>query len=173
MLHPENPRTPDRRYRSPIALTLAVCAVAIAACGSSGNPTRQQSSSYAGALKYSVCLRSHGVPTFPDPSPDGGIAPIAPGSGINPQAPAFQSAEQACARLNPIAGISPRSSTPSQRRAALVYAECMRQHGVPAYPDPTYGTYGSASRPIAKPLPAGVNPQSPAFISAQKACQTP
>jgi hypothetical protein len=75
--------------------------VAVAACGSSSKPTTAASTSYAQALKYTVCLRSHGVPNFPDPGPEGGIAPITPGSGIDPQSPAFQSAQQAVRQAEP------------------------------------------------------------------------
>jgi hypothetical protein len=44
------------------------------------------------ALKFADCMRSHGVPNFPDPgTPVGGR-----GFGINTQAPEFRSAEQKC-----------------------------------------------------------------------------
>jgi hypothetical protein len=98
--------------------------------------------------------------------------PITAGSGINPQASAVHSAEQPCAKLNPIAQTTAQSYTASQKRAALEQATCMRRHGVPGYPDPTYRRYGSASRPNEQPLPASINPQSPAFTAAEKACQT-
>src|ERR1700733_8452699 len=42
------------------------------------------------ALVFSACMRSHGVPNFPDP-PFGGVAiRILPGSGIDPQSPQYQ-----------------------------------------------------------------------------------
>jgi hypothetical protein len=51
-------------------------------------------------LGYAVCMRSHGVPSFPDPTfSDGGMGfDIRPGSGINPGSPVFRAAETACAR---------------------------------------------------------------------------
>jgi hypothetical protein len=51
------------------------------------------------ALKYTQCMRSHGVPNYPDPTrgPNGLYGfHIANGSGINPQSPIFQKASQAC-----------------------------------------------------------------------------
>jgi hypothetical protein len=54
------------------------------------------------ALKFAACMRSHGVPNFPDPrvssGPGGGIGIRigAPGSGLDPNSPAFKSAQQAC-----------------------------------------------------------------------------
>lgn len=45
---------------------------------------------------------------------------------------------------------------------ALAYAECIRAHGVPGFPDPS-GRGGLV-------IPNDINPQSPAFVSAQQAC---
>jgi hypothetical protein len=162
------PTSKTHRCSRLIGLATLSCALALAACGSSSKSTGATSSSYSQALKYTVCLRSHGVSNFPDPGPEGGIAPITPGSGINPQSPAFQSAAQACAKLNPVSSITPRPYTASQKRAALENGQCMRQHGVSGYPDPIYGKYG---RPIVKPLSIyGIDPESPAFTKAVKAC---
>jgi hypothetical protein len=41
----------------------------------------------------------------------------------------------------------------------------MRTHGVPNFPDPTFGGGGLKSQ-----LPSGVDPQSPAFQKAAAAC---
>ncbi len=50
-------------------------------------------------LRFSGCMRSHGIPTFPDPKfikgADGREEVELP--GINPQAPAFQAAAKTCA----------------------------------------------------------------------------
>ena len=53
-----------------------------------------------------------------------------------------------------------RSGTHSQ---PLAFANCMRAHGVPSFPDPTAGGGGFD-------LGQGINPQSPAFKSARLAC---
>jgi hypothetical protein len=52
-------------------------------------------------LKYSQCMRGHGVPNFPDlgggdqsPAPDAG-------AGLNPNSPQFQAASAACQHLLP------------------------------------------------------------------------
>jgi hypothetical protein len=51
-------------------------------------------------LDYAACMRSHGVPNFPDPTElDGGFGFDLPGSGINPSSPAFSAAEEACSSL--------------------------------------------------------------------------
>jgi hypothetical protein len=51
----------------------------------------------AGALKFSQCMRAHGVPDFRDPTfpPGGGIA-LQAGPGVDPNSPAFQHAQQVC-----------------------------------------------------------------------------
>lgn len=61
----------------------------------------------AQALKYSACMRSHGLANYPDPTEsDGGISFSSssnaasgsgrPGSGPGPGSPQFQAARQAC-----------------------------------------------------------------------------
>ncbi len=45
----------------------------------------------------------------------------------------------------------------------------MRTREMPGYPDPTFGAGGSAGTKITKS--DGVDPSSPQFQSAQKACQ--
>jgi hypothetical protein len=48
-------------------------------------------------LKYSQCMRSHGISDFPDPSPSGGqmINP-AKNADVDPTNPLFQKAQKAC-----------------------------------------------------------------------------
>ena len=54
----------------------------------------------ANALKYAACMRSHGVPDFPDPVfKDGGIQQQVNG---DPNAPQFKAADKACAQYQPI-----------------------------------------------------------------------
>jgi len=55
------------------------------------------------------------------------------------------------------------------RQAALAHAQCMREHGVPNFPDPTISTNGGGI--VQSSGGRGLNPQSPAFQQAQKICQ--
>jgi hypothetical protein len=126
-------------------------AVLTAACGGSPAHVAQVSSAstsrrstgptamgkYAAALAYSRCMRSHGVPHFPDPRQVGGAIQI-PGSqsGMNPQAPAFTSAQRACRPLLPGGG-EPTHADQKHALARLLHiSRCMRAHGVSAFPDP-------------------------------------
>ena len=60
-------------------------------------------------------------------------------------------------------------SAKSPAQQAFAYAQCIRAHGVPAFPDPQVTTTpGSVG--IRQAVPAGVG-TSPAFTAAQKACR--
>jgi len=69
-----------------------------ASSGSGGGRPRSgfaiQAASPQKALKLSECMRAHGVPNFPDPNGQGVIQ----GSGIDPNSPPFQAAQQKCAK---------------------------------------------------------------------------
>ncbi len=71
-----------------------------------------------------------------------------------------------CERYMPRAQAS-QSQSAQQTQRGLQFARCMRSHGVPNFPDPKVIT-GTASNQEAY-LP-GIDPQSPAFQSAAKAC---
>lgn len=49
----------------------------------------------------------------------------------------------------------------------IEFADCMRAHGVPSFPDPTGGGSGG----IEVPVGSGINPSSPAFKAAQRHCR--
>ncbi len=67
-----------------------------------GQPTAaQQAEALSQALKFSQCMRAHGISDFPDPqsAPGGGIAiriRAGQGSDLNPQSAQFQAAQNAC-----------------------------------------------------------------------------
>jgi hypothetical protein len=169
------------RHRN-ILLAGVICAMTIAACGGSGStPTGQGTTATGDSSPFALskCMRTHGVSNFPDPSagPGGeGFHGVnsTPGSdaltvdGITFSGPAFQAAEKACKKLLPGGGGPPPPVSAAQRQAAIANARCMRRHGVPNFPDPTFPAGGG----IAIRIGAGVNPQSPAFTHAQAACGT-
>jgi hypothetical protein len=153
--------TSDTRHcaRHTRALVLAVtcCALATAACGSSSKSTTTAGSSrLAASLKFSVCMRSHGVPNFPDPTSNGPNPTARP---VDKRTPAFHAAQQTCQSLQAaLADFKPRPS----RAVQLSQAECMRAHGVPNYPDPLPdGRFR---------IPSTINPQSPTFTAAANIC---
>jgi hypothetical protein len=176
--------TPTNRpgkYGRCLSITLAAVSgvLAIAACGSSSSAGNSASSSgTAQGIKYADCMRGHGVPNFPDPGSGGGVR-IAPGSGINPQSPAFQSAQSACSKLLPGGGSGLHGPPSAQARTLmLATSECMRTHGVTGFPDPTTTpplSINGYSQVIGRggvfiAVPDTINPGSPTYAQAAAAC---
>jgi hypothetical protein len=64
----------------------------------SGGGAGTSASDKAAALKQAHCMRSRGVPNYPDPTYHNGRPTVEPLSnyGIDTQSPAFQSAAKAC-----------------------------------------------------------------------------
>jgi hypothetical protein len=160
------------------------CALILAACGSSGGTGHNQSaevgSRQSQALAYTQCMRSRGVPNFPDPTVSGGSISFnfESSSGINQSSPSFQAAQQACGKLLP--GSSPGSAKPSAatRAQMLAIADCMRAHAVTGFPDPTTsppsnpaGYSGVLTRNgVSFVIPSTIDIQSPAVQQAASAC---
>jgi hypothetical protein len=114
-------------------------------------------------------MRSHGVPNFPDPGSGGGIQ-VGPGSGIDPSSPTFQAAQRACQKLLPNGGQPSPQQRAKMEQALLAFSACMRSHGVPDFPDPTF-TGGGAQLRLRSSPGGDLNPNSPRFQAAQTACQ--
>jgi hypothetical protein len=158
-----------RRFTA-VAVPLALAAassLALAACGGS-SPPASTASADASALKFARCMRQHGIP-FPDPTPGGGQQAV---QIKDPQA--FDAANNACARYRAAAE---KKMTPAQQAEfqdkALQFSRCMRAHGVNV-PDPQTSGNGGAIKVVkrAGSGDTGPDPSSPAFQSAQKACQS-
>lgn len=158
------------------AFGLAVVAVLVAACGSSGESAHTPTASARSeALAYSQCMRSHGVANFPDPNADGQVK-IASSSGINFYSPAFEAAESACQKL---AGGGQSASGPSSAQTMskfLAFSKCIRAHGVAGFPDPTTSPPPNApghtvsSHGVYLFIPITTDVNSPTFRSASAAC---
>jgi hypothetical protein len=141
-----------------------------AGSGNSGSGS-SSSSRYQAALKYSECMRAHGVTNFPDPGADGSIEIQSNGpsgsNSLHPNSAQFNAADQACKHLLPNGG-QPTAAQKAQMEAqALKYSQCMRAHGLSNFPDPdtSGGGIGFKLDPS-----MGIDPRSPQFQNAQKAC---
>ncbi len=165
-------RTPSHHRGGASMLLVAVgCAVTLCACGSSGQASQTTGSAdNAAALRFADCMRSNGVPDFPDPLQGGGFQRI---SGLDKNSPALQAAQKACAKLAPGSG-PPRALSESQKLAALAFAKCMRSHGMPNFPDPTLSRSPTGLalylQGMMFPVGAGLNPGSPAFQRSMATC---
>lgn len=155
----------------PLAAAAIAAATAIAAFGSSasssaGAPTQaQMQHGQQDAVRFAQCMRSHGVPNFPDPtSPRQFKLYVASSEG----SPAFRSAETACRHVLP--GGGPPSQTAAQRQAqtvaGLAFARCLRSHGFANFPDPT--SSGQITHEML--ANAGIDPRQPAVLQAADAC---
>lgn len=183
----------NRRHAPPARLCCAIAALAaaslVAACGSS-SPTGTGQPSAAGrattsssspdhppaadaSLAFSKCMRSHGVPNFPDLG-DKGMRIAASGhtisvNGSSFSASGFSLARQKCQRLLPHTSAS-QAQAAQQRQHGLKFARCMRGHGVPSFPDPTAAP-GSGANHVAHLTGVSAQElQSPSFQAAAKAC---
>jgi hypothetical protein len=176
--------------RSPLILAAVAAMLALGACGGSddggggsGSAASGQDKAFEGALKFSKCMRDHGV-DFPDPQRVGSGGIKITGRNINPNDPKTKAAQNACQKYMQIGGgetLDPARRAKLQE-AALNFARCMREHGVDM-PDPKLsgkggltfqagprsgGSGGPSSTGNGKGL--GVNPDSPKFKAADKAC---
>jgi hypothetical protein len=122
---------------------LATLAIVVAGCGNAvaGTGIRADSSTtsiHEQAVKFAECMRSNGVSGFPDPGASGSLTidGVVNGSSLDPNSPAWKQATSACKRLEP-PGFTGAKVTPSQRTARLKFAQCIRDNGVPDFPDPT------------------------------------
>jgi hypothetical protein len=122
----------------------------------------------AAGVEYASCMRSLGVPNYPDPD-DKGVITITISSVLDPGSPQFRSALAHCQKLIP-AGEAPSPAQQQRMRTiALAFAACMRSHGVPHFPDPTFGSGGMVSQKIGR---SDGDPNSPVFRAAQKTCRS-
>jgi len=107
-------------------------------------------------------MRSHGVSNFPDPTlgPGGGVT--FQGSSFNQNSPTYQAAAKACQSLMP-GGVQRATVSAQQLAAEVKWAQCIRSHGVPAFPDPNaQGEFDSSK----------FDPTSSAFQTASQACKS-
>ena len=135
-----------RTHRRPAAFGMAVIvAVILAGCG--GTPSSTGTAAHGGttahtssltarekAVKFSECLRANGVSDFPDPNASGEF----PSYGVSVTAAVWTKAVAACKSLQPPGSLSAHL-TQTQFTAALKFAQCVREHGVPDFPDPVNG----------------------------------
>jgi hypothetical protein len=110
------------------------------AAGSGGPASAGGSASLAVGVSYAGCMRSHGVPEYPDPAPGNALADGLP--KVSPQElqvsnVQYQAAQHACAHVLPNDGQPTQAQAAEDLTAMRRFAQCMRSHGVPGWPDPT------------------------------------
>jgi hypothetical protein len=186
--HDPGPRQAGRSRRAgPVAAALVAATLLVAACGGdepktpsvagddSSKPAQDGGSAGGGkradALAYARCMRSHGVQSFPDPNSEGEIALNAtPENGLDFNNPRMKAAMEACKELEPVLSEGDRET---QHAGALKFAKCMRENGLPDFPDPPPPDSGPETQGSDSGQPQGddVDPESPAYKRAMQACR--
>jgi hypothetical protein len=190
-----------RRTRSRRACLVALAALAIGVEGCGGTSSRTTAASVAvgggatttgssapddvasQALAFARCMRANGVPNFPDPAPGHGL--LFGTSGLNLGAPAVKAAQAKCHQLLP-AGGPPGPGTKTHPTGQTLerltrIATCMREHGVPQFPDPRTSVpenpFGPGQGGVITDFdnaillfPATLDMHSPAYDQAVAAC---
>jgi hypothetical protein len=174
-MNPHSPRT------ALITAGILAAGVAVAACGggastpgaATGSPATAASppaDGSTGLLAYSACMRSHGVPNFPDPASGGGI-PKETGQQLGVSDSQLQAAQSACQHLIPpgesLGGQPIQTITAQQQQYYLKAAACMRSHGIANFPEPVFQD-GQVEFPMLEHL---VDLNAPQFTQAYHICQ--
>ncbi|HTP22769.1 MAG TPA: hypothetical protein VMJ65_24400 [Solirubrobacteraceae bacterium] len=158
---------------------MATTTVAAATTSASAGPAPAGGSP---GLAFADCMRSSGVPNFPDPSPGRGL--LFNASGVNRSSPAFRAAQAKCRKLLPGGPPGPGARThPSTQTLAklLRIAVCMRRHGISQFPDPRTSVPSDLAGieditdfdGAILLFPQTINLQSPAYKQALAACGAP
>ena len=161
---------------------LAACSGSPSSAGSGGSPGAGGSAAAASAVAYSSCMRSHGVPNYPDPD-SGGQLPKTGAQLLGVSASQYQAAQQTCRHLLPAGGSlqqqehqcmqnsdCPPALVQQMMTGDLKLARCMRSHGVPNFPDPTNG---GSSGPVFNITRAGISDaasHAPRFMTKLTEC---
>jgi hypothetical protein len=163
-----------------LAAMLMTLTLGVAGCGSNSDATEQPPNTTTGnggggnnagaddreaaLVKYSQCMRSNGVPSFPDPVGGRLQLKVQRGGELDPDSPQFQAAQQACKSVEP-PGLGTSGQSGKQQEDMLKFVACMRKNGVPNFPDPQPDGRLLINRG------AGVDPESAAFKKAEETCR--
>lgn len=161
-----------QRARAAAVITaMAGPALLATACGGGPSSAGSGGSSDAGGaansrgVAYSRCVRSHGVPDFPDPGSDGQIPKEAVVRALRKVGDSrAEAATNACANLNPAGRGSP-TLTAGEQRDYLRAAACMRSHGINGFPDPTF-----PGGRLSLSIPSSIDTTSPRYTRAARTC---
>jgi hypothetical protein len=136
--------------------------------GSGRAPNTGGPASAVSAVSYSHCMRSRGVPNYPDPDSSDQL-PKTSAQLLGVSSSQFGEAQRACQQLLPasggslsatslqqchLAGVCPPALVKQALDAGLKFAQCMRSHRVPNWPDPTVNSEGEPVFNITVPRPA-------------------
>ncbi|HET6172230.1 MAG TPA: hypothetical protein VFD90_06485 [Gaiellales bacterium] len=162
---------------------VAACSLLATGCGGGGSPgvanvasstsvaatttpngaTTTQTGTIASAFAFARCMRSYGIPGWPDPNSQGffdksKLRPL--GLSVS----RVRALEEGPCNI-PLPSPQAYTITPADRAAYLKAAACMRSHGFPDFPDPTF-----PDNNVTLNIPSSINRNSPRFKSAATTC---
>ena len=156
----------------------AVAAVSLfaAGCGgggsSSGVASVASSTTSAGTtnrpLAFAQCMRSHGIPNWPDPS-RGGVFDKSKLRALGVSGSRIRAIEDGpCNHVLPNYGSGPQTAQQTRTQLAdeLSFARCMRSHGVSRFPDPT----AQSGLTIEMVRAQGIDVHAPAVLRIVQTC---
>jgi hypothetical protein len=160
------------RCRPPIlasVVSVAALSLLAAGCGGGGpsgvaslaSTTTGATTTQTGPLAFSNCMRTNGMPNFPDPQHFVGGNVKLTLHQFGASSPQFQAAINACNYLLPTNG-----GSGSQEAAQQLRTRRMRSHGVARFPDPTV----QGELPVEMVQAEGIDVHSPAFLHAVQVC---
>lgn len=158
-----------------LALLTVACGGNSASTGSGGSSRSAGAAPSASnnAVAFAQCMRSHGIPNYPDPS---SVSDGIDSTQLGVSDTVYETARTTCNQLYPQrrGGTELTTAQEQQVEAQLLkFAKCMRSHGLPSFPDPNPAStiWESGGGPIFSP-PSSINPNSPQFTSAANACKS-
>lgn len=122
-------------------------------------------------VAFSRCMRSNGVPSFPDPLPGQVTAKFPSAHDLGVSTSLYQTAQNACQHLLPNGGSAPNQTVVQQELSGMrSFSQCMRSRGVPNWPDPAVDSQG---RPVFDLGRAGISrgeARSPQLMAKMHEC---
>ena len=121
-----------------LAVIVAGCSNAPAETGTGSSGGNNAAATHEKAVRFAECMRDNSVGAFPDPDASGDLSldAVVNGSSIDTSSAAWKRAISACKALQP-SGFAGTTATPKQMTERLRFAQCIRDNGVPDFPDPT------------------------------------
>jgi hypothetical protein len=125
------------RKLGPLA-ALAIAALIGAGCSDEPAEDGNANGDYESAAKFSECMRDNGVAEFPDPDASGSLTidGVLNGSSLDASSAAWKTAMAACKDVEPPGFTGDEDISAEEQKARLEFAQCIRDNGVPDFPDP-------------------------------------
>jgi hypothetical protein len=133
----------------------------------SSNPSSSDSSSQS-TLAFSNCMRAQGVPNFPD---EVAVGKFPPPQDLGVSNAVYQAAMNTCKHSLPNGGQPTQVASPQLANEVLGFAQCVRAHGIPGWPDPTPTPSGPVPYTFNLMGVHGFDPRSPQVDAALNECQ--